>query len=184
MGITSPHAWIMAIVLATAGYVDSHAVAGDEKGPRDSPTLQEVLETTKPGTRIKVLQTDTTFIEGELVETPGLTLFNPVEARQYVLEWRDVDTLWELRVSKARGQKVGGTIGLTLGVIGGFYAGLGLSGLCMEGDCDDSPKVPLIVSGAFFGGLVGGCSGLLIGHAVSTGTPEWMRRYPVNGAGP
>lgn len=47
-----------------------------------------------------------------------------MEERQYVLEWGEVDSLWELGVSKTRGQKVGGTVGFVLGALTGSLLSL------------------------------------------------------------
>jgi tetrahydromethanopterin S-methyltransferase subunit G len=179
--VHSHRSWLAAVVIAAAALcVSAETVADDAKEARDVATLQEVLKATKPGAKVRVIQTDGTVFEGGLVAADRLTLFNSLEARQYAVELEKVDTLWELEISKARGQRIGGTVGLVLGALTGFYLGLAVSSLCSEGNCDDTPDVGLTVSGAFLGGLVGGCAGLLIGNGASTGTPEWVRRYPVS----
>lgn len=170
-GLTFFSALIVAVFAVPA------MASGDDSVGTES--LKLFFDEAKPGITMRVLRTDGTLIEGSLMSAYPVTLLDPVTAHVENVNFETVDSLWEMRISKAKGQAIGGTFGLLVGGLTGLALGLGLHDYgCSFGDCEGSSSVPAAVGGGFFGALVGGCAGLLIGDAVSKGSPEWVRRYP------
>ncbi len=163
--------------------VSSHAEQTADVDSSDTWALAKIIgEVVKPGAKVKVLRTDGTYVEGTLVSTRRLDLLDSSDGGEQTVNLGAVDKLWEMRVSKAKGEAIGGTFGLIFGVAVGIGLGLGFNSYSCDfnQDCDDADAAGAALAGAFGGGLVGGVIGLIIGNLASTGTMKWMERYPVD----
>jgi outer membrane lipoprotein SlyB len=163
------------LVLAAASVHSGRGAAADPQPPGD-----EVLEgflgaTVQPGATVRVRRTDGTRVEGTLVSHEFLEL-RTIEGEKQTVAFAVVDTLWELRLSKAKGQSIGGVLGAIAGAATGLaYASAMDSFQCDT--CDSDTSTETLIGSALVGSLVGAGMGMLIGNVLSTGRPEWEERY-------
>jgi hypothetical protein len=148
---------------------------------RSTPeALESTLATLRPGSQIRVRLADGSILEGTfLLGEDGALRFDDADTTAATVA--QIDSLWEQRISKRKGQIKGAvTTGAILATGGALFFLAAAAGAAAFSE--DAPQgaewVAIGLVGFGVGGLVGCGLGTLLGTVFSHGDLVWVQRYP------
>jgi len=149
--------------------------------------MERILATMRPGNRVRVRLANESVLEGTFLGSEDAVL-KLDGADTTGVSFAQIDSLWEQRISKRKGQikwaVTTGAVMATAGTLLFLAAASGAAGFSEgEGPGPQGAEWALIgLAGFGVGGLVGAGLGTVLGTAFSDGDPVWVQQYPEVGA--